>query len=646
MSFSNLEQAIGGTEAVFDQNADQIAAWAKDAATNFGLSEAEARTATTSIGGQLKRMTDDLDFATEHSKELVGVAADLAATYGGTTAEAVQALGAAFRGEADPAERFNLNLKISEVNAKAVELGLAETTSSVDDNAKAQATLALILEQSSDAQGQFAREADTVSGQMQRLNARLEDSKAAFGEAFAPAVTDGTGFLITLLDALAAAETKWQEFGSAVSSGAKSFREMMGWEDDLWKHIDEVARANGDVAEAMAEAEAAAGPLTSQTAELSQEMDIARHHTTGAAAATRELTDAQLAAADPVFALLDAMSNYEAALSAVQEDGKITADEQFRLAEAALEASAAFRAIDTESAQSAISALSEVLGISEGDVRGLLRELGVFADEADGISHAITDGLVLGLNGLGAKVSAKLSSETALAIRNFKDELGIGSPSKVFADEFGVPISEGVAEGILEGMDAAKSALQELSDELRDQATSNLGDILGAMQGVLSNQGAQARLQKLREEGAPAEEIAAAELAVLQSHVRLVQQGRALGQMTGGSEGLLAMLAGQAGLDGGGQQRIIDLVRSAMHTAALTPFLSLFADIPGFDAGGIVPGPRGSNQLIMAHGGETVLPTHNGGGTETINIILDGAVVASAVRKRFVRDNKGGRSWL
>lgn len=33
-------------------------------------------------------------------------------------------------------------------------------------------------------------------------------------------------------------------------------------------------------------------------------------------------------------------------------------------------------------------------------------------------------------------------------------------------------------------------------------------------------------------------------------------------------------------------------------------------DIPGFDDGGTVPGPRGSAQLILAHGGETVLPTH------------------------------------
>ena len=32
--------------------------------------------------------------------------------------------------------------------------------------------------------------------------------------------------------------------------------------------------------------------------------------------------------------------------------------------------------------------------------------------------------------------------------------------------------------------------------------------------------------------------------------------------------------------------------------------------IPGFDDGGVVPGPRGMPQMVMAHGGETFLPTH------------------------------------
>ena len=197
-SASDLQQAIGGTAAVFGEAGDIIDKYAEKAARASGLSEREFREATTSIGGQLKRMTGDVNLAAEQSVKLTEVAADLAATYGGTTKEAVDALGSAFRGEADPAERFNLNLKIGAVNAKAVEMGLAATTSEVDENARAQATLALILEQSADAQGQFAREAGSAAGSMQIARAELENASAEIGTALLPMVSQLAGTVADL----------------------------------------------------------------------------------------------------------------------------------------------------------------------------------------------------------------------------------------------------------------------------------------------------------------------------------------------------------------------------------------------------------------------------------------------------------------
>lgn len=197
---SDLEQAVGGTEAVFKDASNVIDKYAKDAAKSAGLSERAFREATTSIGGNLKRMGYSTEDAAEQSAQLTQVAADLAATYGGTTAEAVDALGAAFRGEADPAERFNLNLKQGAVNAKAVELGLAASTSAVDENAKAQALLALITEQSADAQGQFAREAGSAAGSAQIASAQFENAKASLGESLAPVMADVAGLAADLFD--------------------------------------------------------------------------------------------------------------------------------------------------------------------------------------------------------------------------------------------------------------------------------------------------------------------------------------------------------------------------------------------------------------------------------------------------------------
>jgi hypothetical protein len=183
---SNLEQSVGGTEAIFKEASGQISNFAKTSATSVGLSENDFRTFTTGIGGQLKRMTGDVEFAAQKSLDLAKVAADLSATYGGTTKEAMEAFSAALRGEADPAERFNLNLKVSVVQAKAVELGLAKSTSSVSDAARAQALYALIMDQSKDALGQFNRETDTAAHKQQVATAEVENAKAKLGEELLP----------------------------------------------------------------------------------------------------------------------------------------------------------------------------------------------------------------------------------------------------------------------------------------------------------------------------------------------------------------------------------------------------------------------------------------------------------------------------
>lgn len=215
---SGLEQAVGGTEAVFGSASGAIEEFAQTSSQSVGLSEREFREATTLIGGQLKRMTGDIGFASDASIKLTEIGADLAATYGGTTKEAVDAFSAALRGEADPAERFNLNLQVSAIQAKAVELGLAASTTEVNDAAKAQATLALIMEQSSDAQGQFARESDSAAGAQQRATAAIEDAQAKMGQALLPIMSKVAGTAADMASGFAAMSGPTQVAAGAVAA--------------------------------------------------------------------------------------------------------------------------------------------------------------------------------------------------------------------------------------------------------------------------------------------------------------------------------------------------------------------------------------------------------------------------------------------
>ena len=182
----DLEQSIGGTAAVFGSAAGSVDEFAKSAADVVGLSENAARVLTSRLGASLKGAGLSAEEAAKQSIFLTKTGADLAATLGGNTNDAVSALGSALRGEFDPLERFGIALKASEINAKAVSMGLADSESSVDAYAKGQATLALVTERSAFAQGQMAREANTAQGQQQRAAAAMEDTSAALGKSLLP----------------------------------------------------------------------------------------------------------------------------------------------------------------------------------------------------------------------------------------------------------------------------------------------------------------------------------------------------------------------------------------------------------------------------------------------------------------------------
>lgn len=188
-SAAQLEAAVGGTAAVFTTASGEIDKFAKSAAETSGLSERAARDITSKLGSSLQGAGMDAEDAAKQAIFLTKTGADLAATLGGSTEEAVSALGGALRGEYDPLERFGIALTANQVNAQAVAMGLAESESSVSAYAKQQATLALLTERSAFSLNRFAEESGTAEGAAKIAGARLQDTSADIGKSFLPIYT-------------------------------------------------------------------------------------------------------------------------------------------------------------------------------------------------------------------------------------------------------------------------------------------------------------------------------------------------------------------------------------------------------------------------------------------------------------------------
>jgi hypothetical protein len=138
---------------------------------------------------------------------LTALATDLASFNNTTTDEAITALGAGLRGESEPLSRFGILLNAADVEAKALELGLGKTVkvngklkTVVDESSKVLARQALIMEQTSIQQGDFARTSDGAANQQRILAAEIENAKAKIGVGLLPAYQNLLSALIPLVD--------------------------------------------------------------------------------------------------------------------------------------------------------------------------------------------------------------------------------------------------------------------------------------------------------------------------------------------------------------------------------------------------------------------------------------------------------------
>lgn len=186
MMAGDLEQSAGAIEDVFKGSAGQMKDFAASANTSVGLTRNAYNELATVLGSQLKNAGIPMGELAGKTDGLIRQGADMAAMFGGTTADAVGALSSALKGERDPIERYGVSLKQAQIDAKAAAMGFTDVSS---QQAQAAATLQLIADQTADASGKFGRESNTWSHQVQVIKAKVSDFVTALGEKLLPAAT-------------------------------------------------------------------------------------------------------------------------------------------------------------------------------------------------------------------------------------------------------------------------------------------------------------------------------------------------------------------------------------------------------------------------------------------------------------------------
>jgi hypothetical protein len=192
----DMQETVSKTNAIFGSEAAGLLTWAEGAATAMGQSKQQALDAASTFAvfgkGAGLAGSDLSGFATE----LTGVASDLASFHNASPEEAIQAIGAGLRGEAEPLRRFGILLDDATLRAKALEMGLITTTKdALTPQQKVLASQAVIMSQLGDAQGDFARTSGGLANQQRILSAEFANAKTELGERLLPIATKITSFL-------------------------------------------------------------------------------------------------------------------------------------------------------------------------------------------------------------------------------------------------------------------------------------------------------------------------------------------------------------------------------------------------------------------------------------------------------------------
>ncbi len=238
---SDLSETMSKVGVVFGDQADGVLAFGDTAAQALGMSKNAALAAAGTYGNLFRAMGMAEKTSAEMSTSLVTLAGDLASFNNMDPTEVLDKLRSGLSGETEPLKALGVNINQALVQQKAFEMGLSDGSAALDASTKAQATYALIMEQTKLAQGDFARTSEGLANQQRILAATFEDIKAKIG----------TGLLPTLQQLAGTASNYLGRFSDLIGDPALTLQEKVSKAGEIVGSLaDEITKGLPGMAEA------------------------------------------------------------------------------------------------------------------------------------------------------------------------------------------------------------------------------------------------------------------------------------------------------------------------------------------------------------------------------------------------------------
>lgn len=199
---SDLTEVQNVVDVTFGKNADTINKWAKNAATSFGISELQAKKFNGTMGAMLKSMGLSDDAVLDMSTSMTGLAGDFASFYNLPIEEAFQKIRSGISGETEPLKELGINMSVANLEAYALSQGIDKSYDSMTQAEQAALRYNYLMSVSADAQGDFARTNDSLANQLRIAQLEVQNLGGAIGMSLLPMAQGMLGVGIDMLGQL------------------------------------------------------------------------------------------------------------------------------------------------------------------------------------------------------------------------------------------------------------------------------------------------------------------------------------------------------------------------------------------------------------------------------------------------------------
>ena len=168
-----LEQNMGGSEAVFGKYADKMQDKAKEAFSNMGLSTSDYLATANKMGALFQGAGFSIEESMDLSSNAMQRAADVASIMGIDTNSAMEAIAGAAKGNFTMMDNLGVAMNDTTLNAYALEKGINKTTQEMTNQEKIALAMEMFMDKTAYAAGNYAKENQTLAGSLGTAKAAL-----------------------------------------------------------------------------------------------------------------------------------------------------------------------------------------------------------------------------------------------------------------------------------------------------------------------------------------------------------------------------------------------------------------------------------------------------------------------------------------